>query len=248
MTEAGISAVTLLTSFAGGTVSFLSPCVLPLVPGYVSYVAGGAIAAPGVGSRAGIRLSALRLSVFFVLGFSTVFVVLGASATSLGQLLLAYRYEANIIGGTFVVLFGLFMMGMAKLGWLQRDLRFHVDLPGGQPVAAYLLGLSFAFGWTPCIGPVLGTILTMSAISVTVPQGIVLLSVYSLGLGLPFLAAAVFTDSLVHRLRLFGRIGRWLQLGAGALVTAMGAAMLTGELSTLSYWLLETFPVFARIG
>jgi len=248
MNAPDLSAVILLTSFAAGVVSFLSPCVLPLVPGYVSYVAGEALAGPPEGSQATVRLAALRLSVFFVLGFSTVFIALGASATTLGHWLLAYRYEATLAGGAVVILFGLFMMGVAQLGWLQRDLRFHLAVPGGRPAAAYLLGLAFAFGWTPCIGPMLGTILTMSAVSATVPQGILLLSLYSLGLGLPFLAAAVFTDRLMHRLRFFRRIGRGLQFGAGAVVTAMGVAILTGDLTTFSYWLLDTFPVFARIG
>jgi cytochrome c-type biogenesis protein len=249
VTVSDISGVALLTSFAAGIVSFLSPCVLPLVPGYVSYVAGQAITGPRIDAPAWrARMAPLSLSGLFVLGFSTVFVTLGASATSLGQLLLAYRYEADIVGGAIIVLFGLFLMGLANLGWLQRDIRFHLPIRGGRPAAAYVLGLAFAFGWTPCIGPVLGAILTLSAVSATVTQGVVLLSLYSLGLGLPFLAAAVFTDSLVHRLRIFRRIGRWLQLGAGAIVVAMGVAVLTGELTTFSYWLLDTFPVFARIG
>ena len=243
-----MSGIGLLTSFAAGIVSFLSPCVLPLVPGYLSYVAGERLAAVEAPAVAGTRLAAVRLSVFFVLGFSTVFVILGASATSLGQLLLAYRYEANLVGGVIVILLGLFMMGLAKLPWLQRELRLHPELMGGGPGAAYVIGIAFGFGWTPCIGPILGAILTASAVSATVSEGILLLGVYSLGLGLPFIAAAVFTDGLLARLRVLGRIGRSLQLAAGAVVTAMGVAMLTGQLTRLSYWLLEIFPFFARIG
>jgi cytochrome c-type biogenesis protein len=241
----GLSGIGLLTSFGAGVISFLSPCVLPLVPGYVSYVAGDALAISGEPVR---PLAALRLSLCFVLGFSTVFVLLGASATSIGQLLLAYRYEANLVGGAIVVLLGLFMMGLANLPWLQREFRLHVNVGGGRPVTGYVIGIAFAFGWTPCIGPVLGAILTTSAVSATVPQGITLLSVYSLGLGLPFLAAAVFTDSLMLRLRVLRRLGRTLQLGAGAIVAGMGVAMLTGELTTFSYWLLDTFPILARFG
>jgi len=225
----GLSGIGLLTSFGAGIVSFLSPCVLPLVPGYVSYVAGDTLTASGEPEG---RLVALRLSMCFVLGFSTVFVILGASATSLGQLLLSYRYEANLLGGPVVILFGLFMMGLAKLSWLQREFRLHPSLKGGQPVAAYLIGIAFALGWTPCIGPVLGA----------------LLSFYSLGLALPFLAAAVFTESLMMRLRVFGRVGRRLHFGAGAIVAAMGVAIMTGQLTSLSYWLLDTFPVLARLG
>src|SRR5260370_4158220 len=241
----GLSGIGLVTSFGAGLVSFLSPCVLPLVPGYVSYVAGDTLAASA--APAG-RLAALRLSVWFVLGFSTIFVILGASATSLGRLLLAYRYEANLVGGAVVILLGLFMMGLANLSWLQREFLLHLDLAGGRPILAYVIGVAFAFGWTPCIGPVLGAILTTSAVSATVPQGIALLGFYSLGLGLPFLAAAVFTDSLMIRLRGFGRLGRSLQIGAGAIVTLMGIAMLTGELTTVSYWLLEVCPILATLG
>src|SRR5713226_6189581 len=129
----GLSGIGLLTSFGAGIVSFLSPCVLPLVPGYVSYVAGDALTISGEPIR---PLAALRLSLCFVLGFSTVFVILGASATSIGQLLLAYRYEANLVGGVVVILLGLFMMGLAKMPWLQREFRLHVNFGGGRPVAA----------------------------------------------------------------------------------------------------------------
>src|SRR4051794_22977862 len=241
----GVSGIGLLTSFGAGVISFLSPCVLPLVPGYVSYVAGDALT---VSEEPPGKLAALGLSLCFVLGFSTVFVLLGASATSIGQLLLSYRYEANLVSGAIVILLGLFMMGLAEIPWLQREFRLHVDLGGGRPLAAYVIGIAFAFGWTPCIGPVLGAILTTSAVSATVFQGVVLLSLYSLGLGLPFLAAALFTDGLILRLRVLRRLGRSLQLGAGAVVTAMGVAMLTGELTSFSYWLLESFPILARFG
>jgi cytochrome c-type biogenesis protein len=241
----GLSGIGLMTSFGAGVISFLSPCVLPLVPGYVSYVAGDALAVSGEPVR---PIAALRLALCFVLGFSTVFVMLGASATSIGQLLLAYRYEANLVGGAIVVVLGLFMVGLAKLPWLQRELRLHPNLRGGRPIAAYVIGIAFAFGWTPCIGPVLGAILTTSAVAATVPQGITLLTFYSIGLGLPFLAAAVFTDSLMLRLGGLRRLGRTLQLGAGVIVAAMGAAMLTGELTRFSYWLLDTFPILARLG
>ena len=244
----GVSGIGLLTSFAAGVVSFLSPCVLPLVPVYVSYIAGDALNVMGETPTRTARLAALSLSVCFVLGFSTVFLILGASATSLGQWLLAYRYQANLAGGAIVIVLGLFMIGLAKLPWLQREFRLHPELRGGRPVAAYVIGVAFAFGWTPCIGPVLGAILTTSAVSATVSQGVLLLSLYSLGLGLPFLAAAVFTDSLLLRLRRLRRLGRSLQLGAGAIVTAMGVAMLTGQLTSFSYWLLDTFPILARIG
>ncbi len=173
-----ISNIGIATAFAAGVVSFLSPCVLPLVPGYVSYVSGNALGE--VGRNASNRLSTLFLGACFVLGFSTVFIALGATATALSRLLLQYRYEANIAGGTVVLLFGVFMTGLIPMPWLQRDLRFHGSLPGGRPIGAYALGLAFGFGWTPCIGPVLGAILTISALSSTTSAGIALLSIYSL--------------------------------------------------------------------
>jgi cytochrome c-type biogenesis protein len=243
-----VSNVGALTAFAAGIVSFLSPCVLPLVPGYLSYVAGHSVNGAARPATAHARLPALGLSALFVLGFSTVFVALGASATALGRLLLAYRYEANIVGGAIVALFGLFMTGLVKLPWLERDLRFHTRIPGGRPLGAYGLGLAFGAGWTPCIGPVLGAILTMSAVSSNTGGGIALLSAYALGLGLPFLAAAFFTGGLVHRLKTLRRAGRMLQIGAGAIMIVMGAAIMTGQLSTFSYWLLDAFPVLANIG
>jgi cytochrome c-type biogenesis protein len=245
---AEVSSIGALTAFGAGIISFLSPCVLPLVPGYVSYIAGESVvqvSQEGSGRRV---VRALGLSVCFMLGFTTVFVIFGASATALGQLLLKYREEENIAGGAIVILFGLLVTGLVRVPWLERDIRWHPALKGGHPVGAYALGLGFAFGWTPCIGPVLGAILTMSAVSTSVLAGIVLLTVYSLGLGVPFLASAVFTDRLMGQMKKMRRFGRTLQIGAGGVMVVMGVAMITGDLTSFSYWLLETFPVLSRIG
>lgn len=243
-----ISNIGLLTAFAAGVISFLSPCVLPLVPGYVSYVAGQSTpGATGAGAVA-LRLPALGLGVFFVLGFSTVFIVLGASATAMGQLLISYRYELNLAGGMIVIVFGLFVTGLVQPPWMMREARFHANVPGGGAMSAYVLGLAFAFGWTPCIGPILGAILTVGAASATVADGVLLLAIYSLGLGVPFLLAAVFTDALTARIKALGRIGRVLRILAGAVMVLMGVAMITGHLSAFAFWLLESFPVLSRIG
>lgn len=243
-----ISNVGVLAAFAAGLISFLSPCVLPLVPGYVSYVAGGASRSCVTGGALAVRLPVIGLSACFVLGFSTVFVLLGASATALGQLLLAYRYELNIVGGAIVILFGLFLIGTVRPAWLLRDARFQGPATGGRPASAYLLGLAFAFGWTPCIGPILGAILTVGAASSSVADGVALLAIYSFGLGVPFLLAALFTDALAARLAAIGRVGRALQVLAGVVMILMGAAMITGHVTALAYWLIETFPVLATIG
>jgi cytochrome c-type biogenesis protein len=243
-----ISNIGVLTAFAAGILSFLSPCVLPLVPGYVSYVAGRKpSAAPADGTLA-VSLPAVGLSFCFVFGFSTVFIALGASATALGQMLIGYRYELNLIGGAIVILFGLVLIGLLRPSWMMREARFHSNLPGGHAASAYVLGLAFAFGWTPCIGPILGAILTVGAASATVGQGIALLAIYSLGLGIPFLLAALFTDGLARRLKSMRRAGRMLQFAAGGIMVVMGLAMITGQLSAFSFWLLENVPMLTRIG
>ncbi|MGH8703577.1 MAG: cytochrome c biogenesis CcdA family protein [Burkholderiales bacterium] len=236
-------------AFAAGLVSFVSPCVLPLVPAYISYVAGQPSDAVQAGTDSRGRIGAAVLSGFFVLGFSTVFVTLGASATVLGRLLLQYRYEANIIGGAIVIVFGLLMLGMTRSApWLQREFRFHPRLTGGHPAAAYVLGLAFGFGWTPCIGPVLGAILTVSAVQTTVSGGVALLSFYAAGLGAPFLLAALFTHELAGRLKGLRRFGTALQIAAGLILMAMGIAMITGQLSSFAFWLLRIFPGLGTIG
>ena len=241
-----LSLIGLMTAFAAGVISFLSPCVLPLVPGYVSFVAGSSLEEMRDAERP--RYQSLPLALTFVLGFSTVFVALGMSASALGNLLLSYRYELGIVAGVVVILFGLHMLGLTPLRLMNQDARFHLDMPGGRALSAFLLGFAFAFGWTPCIGPVLGAILTLGASTADIGKGAFLLAVYSAGLGLPFLLAALFTGTLLSRLRSLGRVGRNLQMGAGGLLLAMGLLMVTGQLEVIAYWLLETFPALAAIG
>ncbi len=239
------------TAFAAGLVSLLSPCVLPLVPGDLSYIAGSSVApVDDVQPKAahGARMLLVGLSLCFVLGFSAVFVALGASATWIGKSLLAYRYETNIVGGTVIVAFGLLMTGLVKVPWMQRDLRYHGELKGRGPFAATVLGVAFGFGWTPCIGPVLGAILTVTAVSPAVSSGTALLGIYALGLGVPFVLAAAFTGIFASGLGRLRRIGRPLQIVAGTLMSLMGVAMITGWLSTFAFWMLNHFPAFSRIG
>ncbi len=244
MLETG--SISFATAFVAGVISFLSPCVLPLVPGYLSYVAGTSL--ESLRDHQASRLRALGYAVCFVLGFSLVFMAFGASATALGGLLLSWRYELGIAAGIVVLLFGLHLAGLLPIHFLEREARFQGEIKGGRIVGAFLLGLAFAFGWTPCIGPVLGVILTMSATSGDLGTGIALLAVYSLGLGLPFLLAALFTDVLLERLRALGRTGRQLQRVAGLLLAVIGVLMITGQLEALAYWLLEAFPALGRIG
>lgn len=244
-----ITALGLLTAFIAGTASFLSPCVLPLVPGYLSYIAGGAVDRTPTASPATVRWRALGLSGCFVLGFSVVFLAFGASATAIGRLFLAYRYEMNIVAGMIIVLAGFLVMGLVRSpAWLQRYYRFEPRAAGGHPLAAGMLGMAFGFGWTPCIGPVLGGILMLSATTESVARGMLLLGIYALGLGLPFLIAAAFTAQFTHRLAALRRLGRYLQIGAGVVLVVMGIAVMSGQLTLFAIWLLKTFPVLGRIG
>lgn len=243
-----ISTTAITATFAAGTISFLSPCVLPLVPAYVSYIAGQSITDMTTPSPLVLRFQAVGLSACFVIGFATIFIILGASATALGELLISYKYELNIIGGAIVIVFGLFTTGLLRSPWLAREFRLRVAVAGGKPVSAYILGVAFAFGWTPCIGPMLGTILTVSAATATVNKGVALLTIYSLGLGVPFLLSAAFTENLLARLRTIGLAGRILQMFAGGVMILMGLATITGYLSTFSFWLLETFPMLSKFG
>ncbi|WP_169543842.1 cytochrome c biogenesis CcdA family protein [Sneathiella aquimaris] len=243
-----ISGIGIVATFLAGIISFLSPCVLPLIPGYISYIAGSQRITVSPEFKIREKFATAALSLCFIFGFSTIFIALGASASTIGRMLIGYSYELNLVGGGIVVAFGLFMIGLVQLDVLQRDVRFHLTIPGGRSVSAYVLGLAFGFGWTPCIGPILGAVLTVSAAAATLREGVVLLMIYSAGLGVPFLLAAIFTDSLRRKIRDIGRLGRRLHLGAGVLMIVMGIMMMTGQLSKLSYWLLDVLPILGKVG
>ncbi|WP_428625157.1 cytochrome c biogenesis CcdA family protein [Sedimenticola sp.] len=244
-----LSGISIVSAFGAGLISFLSPCVLPLVPGYLSYIGGQSLdEMRDQGPSSKETLVIIGLSLCFVLGFSTVFIAFGASATALGQLLISYRYEMNIVGGIIIIIFGLFMTGLLKLNLFQREFRIHSELPGGKALSSYLLGLAFAFGWTPCIGPILGAILTISATSGLISSGTALLAIYSLGLGIPFILAALFTDQFLHHARRFRRHGPLLHRIAGVMLIIMGVAMVTGYLNRLSIWLLQNLTWFSNLG
>lgn len=231
-----------------GMISFISPCVLPLVPGYLSFIAGGATAGvPEEETEPGLRWIT---PVTFVAGFSLVFVLMGAGAGALGQWLLTYRQEANLIGGAVVVVLGVFMAGLIRPQWLLRDYRMvaRIRSGAGSPGMAGVLGVAFGVGWTPCIGPVLGGILTVAATHGSQLSGVGLLATYAAGLGVPFLLAAAFTDHFARSLAGLRRWGAWLHRGAGVVMIVVGIAMMTGKLTAFAYWLLETFPALGRIG
>ncbi|WP_137935433.1 cytochrome c biogenesis CcdA family protein [Mesorhizobium comanense] len=245
MTLIDVSLLGLATAVTAGAISFLSPCVLPLVPGYLSYVAGGTADTVGDGRRH--QFHVLGPALLFVLGFTTVFVLLGLSAMALGGFLQRFQIEANLIGGALVVVFGLAMTGLLPVPVaLMADRRWRGPKQIGGPFGAYLLGIAFGFGWTPCIGPVLASILTVTATSAG--NGAVLLGAYGLGLGIPFLLAALFFGSAAVVLKRMRRAGAVLNIGAGAVMVGVGILMMTGRLQVIAIWMLTTFPALGNIG
>lgn len=242
-----LSLLSILVAFFAGLISFLSPCVLPLVPGYVSYIAGGTLEDLTDSPSMRSRLHALYLSLFFVLGFSAVFICLGASASAVGEFLLSNKGLFEKIAGAIIIIFGLYLSGILKIRFLEKEFRFSSRIAGGHPVSALILGAAFAFGWTPCIGPVLGGILTMSANTTEIGSGIVLLGFYSLGLGIPFLAAAAFTSIFTNSIKTIRHLGKPFQIFAGLTMILMGIALVTGYLSSFAYWILEMAPGLATL-
>ena len=241
-----ISGVEVTAAFLAGVISFLSPCVLPLVPGYVSYIAGVSLDELVTGESRTKRFRAILTSAAFVCGFSTIFILFGAGATTLGDLLFRHSDILLNVAGVVVIVFGAIMTGLVRLPIANRDFRFNLPVSGGHPGAAYLLGVAFGFGWTPCIGPILASILAVAAVKGT--AGVLLLVLYSAGLGVPFLAAAAFTGYFLRHRSPAARIGRRIQVVAGIILIAMGIAMLTGQFSRVAFWLLELFPVLASFG
>jgi len=243
-----ISDVSIPAALIAGLVSFLSPCVLPLVPPYLIYLTGATIEHVAneeteSSSKRAVMISAL----LFVLGFSTVFVALGASASLVGSLIREWSAQLAIIAGIVIIVMGLHFLGLTRIGLLMREGRLSIPKPVGL-WGAYVMGLAFAFGWTPCIGPILAAILSIAASEATVAKGAGLLAVYSAGLGIPFLIAAFMVEQFSS---LFARMKRHLanvERAMGILMILTGIGFLTGAVSGVSIWLLETFPSLQSFG
>lgn len=240
--------VSIPAALIAGLVSFLSPCVLPLVPPYLIYLTGATIEHVGSNEPASASKRAIMMSaLLFVLGFSTVFVALGASASLIGGLIRAWSAELSILAGIVIIVMGLHFLGLTRIGLLMREGRLPIPKPVGL-WGAYIMGLAFAFGWTPCIGPILAAILSIAAAEATVTKGAGLLAVYSAGLGIPFLIAALMIEQFST---LFARMKRHLvtvERAMGVLMVITGIGFLTGAVSNVSIWLLETFPALQTIG
>jgi cytochrome c-type biogenesis protein len=243
--DAGLVAA-LMIAFGAGILSFLSPCVLPIVPPYLAYMGGISMQELTEEGRASRK--AILPALFFFMGLSTVFLLLGFTASTMGHLFLRNAELFGQIAGAVVIVFGLHFLGVFRIPFLMREARIDAGDRGGSAFGAYVLGLAFAFGWTPCIGPVLGAILTLAATDATVARGTAMLGVYALGLGLPFLLAAVFVQRSMGLMRRLKRHMAVIEKVMGLLLLAVGLALITGAFSAFSWWLLETFPAMQRLG
>jgi cytochrome c-type biogenesis protein len=242
--------VTLLAAFVAGVLSFISPCVLPLIPGYLSFVSGVTLdEMRGTGSAAAVaptdaRRRAVTMSIAFVLGFSMVFISLGASATAIGSLLMEHLSILGKIAGVVIILFGLHMMGILRIGWLYSEKRMQTS---GKPAGffgAMLVGVAFAFGWTPCIGPILAAILAVAATQESVGEGVKLLAVYSAGLGVPFIATSLAINKFFAASARIRKHYHTIEVVSGVLLVVVGVLIFTNRFTVIAQLLTPYFPTF----
>jgi len=237
-------------AFAAGLLSFLSPCVLPLVPPYLCFIGGLTLdqlaEQQEVGGVAARRVFVAALA--FVLGFTTVFVALGATASVIGQVVAENFRLLGQIAGVIIIVLGLHFLGLLRIPFLYREARFHVESRPAGLVGAYVVGLAFAFGWTPCVGPVLAAILFVAGAEGSVLEGSTLLTAYALGIGLPFLGAALAARPFMAFMARFRRYLGAVEKTMGGLLVITGVLFLTGTMSEIAFWILEAFPALGRIG
>jgi cytochrome c-type biogenesis protein len=241
------SEVTYAAAAGAGLLSFLSPCVLPLAPPYLAFIAGTTIEELAGEGETRARRDVALAGVLFVLGFSTVFVMLGATASAFGQVIRQYLDILSLLAGVAIIAMGLHFLGLFRFAFLYREKRVTVEKPVGL-WGAYVMGLAFAFGWTPCIGPILAAILAVAGSEDTVFKGASLLAVYSAGLGLPFIAAALAIEPCFKFIRRFSKHFGAVEKTVGALLVLTGVGFLTGGMQAASFWLLETFPALGKLG
>jgi cytochrome c-type biogenesis protein len=237
-------------ALGGGILSFVSPCVLPLVPAYLCFLGGASMEqlAGEEAAEAGASRRVIVSALLFILGFSTVFVALGASASAISGVLLQHKLILGQIAGVIIIVFGLHIMGMMRLPFLNRDVRLHLQNHPTNLVGAYVLGLAFAFGWTPCIGPILATVLSVAARGDSFWYGTSLLSVYAAGLGIPFLLAAFLAAPFLRWMKRMRGQMRRIELATGGLLIVTGLLFLFNSFELLGFWLIELIPIIGNIG
>ena len=235
----------MLVALIAGGISFLSPCVLPIVPPYLAYMSGVSVNEMDDG---GARRKTILTALFFVMGLSTVFLFLGFTASAFGAFFLQNQQLFAQISGVVVIIFGLHFLNVFRIPFLDQEARLDAGDRGGSSFGAYVLGLAFAFGWTPCIGPQLGAILSLAASEASVTRGTVLLGIYALGLGIPFLLAAMFMTRAMGVMNKLKRHMVLIERIMGGLLIIVGLALVTGAFSAFSFWLLEAFPGLALLG
>ncbi|MGB0497213.1 MAG: cytochrome c biogenesis CcdA family protein [Rubricella sp.] len=237
----------MMIALAAGIISFLSPCVLPIVPPYLAYMAGSSMDELLDSEERAARRQATLSALFFVLGLSTVFLLMGSAASAFGRAILQWQGVFAQVAGAVVMVFGLHFLGILRIPFLYREARFDAKT-GGSAGGAYILGLAFAFGWTPCIGPILGMILSIAAQGDSPGQGAALLAVYAAGLGIPFILAAFFIVPFTRFMARFRQHMGMVERIMGLMLWTIGLMMVTGAFSDFSFWLLETFPALALLG
>ena len=239
--DAGLALATLL-ALAGGLLSFLSPCVLPVVPPYLAYMSG--ISMTEMTGPTEARRRVLLPALFFVLGLSTIFLLLGFAASAFGIFFLTNQEIFNRIAGAIVIIFGLHFIGVFRIPFLMREARIDAGDQGGSALGAFVLGLAFAAGWTPCNGPILSGILTMAAREADVTRGLYLMGVYSIGLGLPFLLSAIFISQSITLMKRLRPHMRKIEIAMGILLIAVGVLLFTSSFSMVSGWMLDVMEKF----
>jgi len=241
--------LTLAGVFLAGLLSFVSPCVLPIVPPYLCFLAGvTADELQSSATHAQTRLRIVTAAFFFVLGFATVFIALGATATTVGQWVTAYAQELSIVAGVIILLMGLHFLGFLRLSLLYRDTRVHVERRPTSLLGAYVVGLAFAFGWTPCVGPILAAILFTAGAEETVAQGALMLGVYAAGIGLPFLVAAAFASAFIGWMQRSRGAMRYVEKTMGVLLVVTGVLFMTDQMRVIAFSLLDWFPALGQVG
>lgn len=232
-----VSHLSIFMAFLAGLLSFVSPCVLPLVPSFVTYITG--LTFEDITSnkdKARIRSITITNSLAFIAGFTTTFIIFGASATFLGQVFLSYQDIIQKVGGVLIILFGLYIMGVLKLNFLTSEKKIHIENKPAGYLGSYIVGMAFAAGWTPCVGPILGTILLYASTTGSIGKGIGLLAVYSLGLGLPLFISALAINTFISTFKVIARYMRWITLVSGIFLIIIGVLIFTNSFTILTTW------------